>query len=75
MDYESEGYEDDPKPGFRRINRVIAKCNGETHIYSYYPRRTEDCVGMIKLHVEEGQLHPYAGIMLVKMVREVAYDD
>jgi hypothetical protein len=30
---------------------------------------------MVKLHVEEGQLHPYAGIMLVKMVREVAYDD
>ena len=25
---------------------------------------------MIKLHVEEGQLHPYAGLMLVRMVRE-----
>jgi hypothetical protein len=24
---------------------------------------------MIKLHVEEGQLHPYAGLMLVSMVR------
>jgi hypothetical protein len=75
MDYESEGYEDDPRPGFRRINRVIAKCNGETHIYSYFPERTEECVGMVKLHVEEGQLHPYAGIMLVKMVREVSHDD
>ena len=75
MDYESEGYEDDPRPGFRRLNRVIAKLNGETHIYSYFPERTEECVGMVKLHVEEGQLHPYAGIMLVKMVREVAYDD
>jgi hypothetical protein len=30
---------------------------------------------MIKLHVEEGQLHPYAGIMLVNMVREVGDGD
>lgn len=75
MDYEPQGYEDDQEPGFRRINRVIAKLNGETHIYSYFPERTEECVGMVKLHVEEGQLHPYAGVMLVKMIREVAYDD
>jgi hypothetical protein len=26
---------------------------------------------MIKLHVEEGQLHPYAGLMLISMVRGV----
>lgn len=24
---------------------------------------------MIKLHVEEGTLHPYAGLMLIGMVR------
>jgi hypothetical protein len=24
---------------------------------------------MIKLHVEEGQLHPYAGLMLVSLLR------
>lgn len=26
---------------------------------------------MIKLHVEEGSLHPYAGVMLIRMVREL----
>jgi hypothetical protein len=29
---------------------------------------------MIKLHVEEGQLHPYAGLMLVSMVRRSSDD-
>jgi hypothetical protein len=24
---------------------------------------------MVKLHVEEGTLHPYAGLMLVNMIR------
>jgi hypothetical protein len=24
---------------------------------------------MVKLHVEEGTLHPYAGLMLVSMIR------
>ncbi len=24
---------------------------------------------MVKLHVEEGALHPYAGLMLVSMIR------
>lgn len=74
MDNQSKRYEGHTEPGFRRLNRVIAKINGETHIYQYYPERTEECVGMVKLHVEEGQLHPYAGIMLVKMVREVNDD-
>lgn len=74
MDNQSKRYEGYTEPGFRRLNRVIAKINGETHIYQYYPERTEECVGMVKLHVEEGQLHPYAGIMLVKMVREVNDD-
>lgn len=25
---------------------------------------------MVKLHVEEGQVHPYAGLILVSMIRE-----
>lgn len=75
MDYEPDGYEDDSESGVRRINRIIAKFDGETHIYQYYPERTEECVGMVKLHVEEGQLHPYAGVMLVKMIREVGDED
>jgi hypothetical protein len=28
---------------------------------------------MIKLHVEEGQLHPYAGLILVSMIRRSSY--
>lgn len=75
MDYRPNGYEDDSRTGLRRVNRVVAKFYGETHIYQYTPQRAQEAVGMVKLHVEEGQLHPYAGIMLVKMVREVAYDD
>jgi hypothetical protein len=27
-------------------------------------------VRMVKLHVEEGQVHPYAGLILVSMIRE-----
>lgn len=75
MDFESEGYGDYPESGFRRINRVIAKFDGETHIYQYPPEECERAVGVVKRHVEDGQLHPYAGIMLVKMIREVGDDD
>ena len=28
---------------------------------------------MIRLHVEEGMLHPYAGLLLLRMTRE--FDD
>jgi len=75
MDYRPHGYENDSRTGLRRVNRVVAKIYGETHIYQYTPQRTEAAVGMVKLHVEEGQLHPYAGIMLVNMIREVGDDD
>ena len=30
---------------------------------------------MVKMHVEEGQLHPYAGVMLINMIREVGDDE
>jgi len=75
MDSQSHGYEGDQVPGFRRINRVIAKYDGHTYVYQYPPSETEECVGVVKRHVEDGQLHPYAGIMLVKMIREVENDD
>ena len=75
MDYEPYGYEGSPQSGFRRINRIVAKCDGETHIYQYAPDLTDDAIKMVKLHVEEGQLHPYAGIMVVKMIRECEHDD
>jgi hypothetical protein len=31
-------------------------------------------VRIVKAHVEEGQLHPYAGLMLVRMIREAEHD-
>lgn len=75
MDYRPHGYGSDSRTGFRRLNRVVAKFYGETHIYQYAPERTEQTIGMVKLHVEEGQLHPYAGVMLINMIREVGDDD
>lgn len=41
--------------------------DGHTHIYKYDdPHRAQR---MVKLHVEEGTLHPYAGLMLVSLIR------
>lgn len=75
MDYQPEGYEDDTEPSLRRINRVVAKFDGETHIYQYPPEESERAVRIVKLHVEEDKLHPYVGVMLIKMIREVGRDD
>jgi hypothetical protein len=30
---------------------------------------------MVRLHVEEGQLHPYAGLLVARMIREAERDD
>lgn len=75
MDYQPEGCKGDQESGFRRINRVVAKFDGETHIYQYAPEDTERAVSVVKMHVEEDRLHPYAGVMLIKMIREVGRDD
>lgn len=69
MDFEPDGCEGDSIPGVRRINRVIATYDGHTHIYQYPPSESHRAATMIKLHVEEGTLHPYAGIMLIRMVK------
>jgi hypothetical protein len=50
---------------------VIARYDGHTHMYRYPESETSKATRMIKLHVEEGQLHPYAGLMLISMVRGV----
>jgi hypothetical protein len=44
--------------------------DGHTHIYQFPPEESQDAADIIKRHVEEGQLHPYAGAMLHKMIRE-----
>ena len=38
-------------------------------MYIYPESETSKAARMIRLHVEEGQLHPYAGLMLIAMVR------
>lgn len=75
MDYQPDGHEQDQKSGFRRLNRVLARYDGETHIYQFPPEDTERAVRIVKRHVEEDRLHPYAGVMLIKMIREVGDDD
>jgi hypothetical protein len=50
---------------------VLARYNGHTHMYRYPEADAFKATRMIKLHVEEGQLHPYAGLMLISMVRGV----
>lgn len=69
MDFDSDGFEDDTEFGVRRINRAIAIYDGHTHIYQYPPDQASRAQRMVKLHVEEGTLHPYAGLMLVNMIR------
>lgn len=54
---------------------MIAKYDGHTHIYQYSPDDTDRLVRMIKLHTEEGQLHPYAALMLVSLGRKYERDD
>ncbi len=44
-------------------------------MYQYLPEQTEQAVRVVKLHVEDGRLHPYAGIILVKMIREADDDE
>ena len=38
-------------------------------MYRYPESETFKATRMIKQHVAEGQLHPYAGLMLIAMVR------
>ena len=38
-------------------------------MYRYPDTEAFKATRMIKLHVEEGQLHPYAGLMLIALVR------
>lgn len=70
MDFRPQGYEEDAEPSVRRINRVIAKVDGETWVYQYPTNESNRAVAVIKDDVELGKLHPYAGLILVSMVRE-----
>ena len=51
-----------------RYTRLIVTYNGETHIYQFPDDEAPDAAEIIRLHVLEGQLHPYAGMVLMGMV-------
>lgn len=48
----------------------MAKVNDETHMYIFPDEETDHALEMIRLHVAEGQLHPYAGLILMTMLGE-----
>jgi hypothetical protein len=58
-----------PETGSDYRFEVLARYNGHTHMYRYPEADAFKATRMIKLHVEEGQLHPYAGLMLIALVR------
>jgi len=72
MDIETQGYSDpnDPTGGVRVYQRITAVVDGHTHIYLFPQAESPRAIRIVKLHVEEGQLHPYAGLMMVNMIRE-----
>ncbi len=69
MDFEPYRFANDQESGVRRHHRLLASYDGETHIYQFPDEDAERAVDMVKVHVEEGQLHPYAGLILVQMIR------
>lgn len=55
----------------RLYSRITATIDGHTHIYRYPPEESDLAVKTVKRHVEEGRLHPYAGLIICNMVREL----
>ena len=72
MDFEAPGHADpdDPARSYRVYQRIKAVIDGHTHMYVFPQEDSPRAIDMVKLHVEEGQLHPYAGLMIVNMIRE-----
>lgn len=73
MDFESYdgGTERDERAGVRLLGSVIARVDGETHIYKFRRDQGDEAVAVVKRHVEEGRLHPYAGLCIARMIREL----
>jgi hypothetical protein len=70
MEYPDYGLSDsdDEDTGVRHINRLLARYDGHTHIYQYPRGLAWKARAMVKTHVEEGTLHPYAGLILMAML-------
>lgn len=52
------------------IGCIVATLNGHTHMYRFPREETDFAVQTVKRHVCEGQLHPYAGLVIANMMRE-----
>ena len=67
----TNGYSDteDEGAGIRYVERIVATFGGETHIYQFPNHLAWKARAMVKRHVEDGILHPYAGLLLVGMLR------
>lgn len=63
------GFEDDDYG--QQIGRITATIDGHTHIYRFPREESDFAVYTVKRHVEEGRLHPYAGLIICNMVREL----
>jgi hypothetical protein len=71
MDFQAGHRRDRSSPGAGGDRlRLTAKVGGHTYIYEYPPDETERVIDVIKEHVADGKLHPYAGLVLVTLGRE-----
>jgi hypothetical protein len=71
MDFESEGFDQETAGGSVRFNRLAAIVNGHTHVYQFPDDETDTAVWVIREHVADGRLHPYAGLILLTMIGEL----
>lgn len=71
MDFETEGFDTPTEGGSLRLNRLIAKVDGHTHVYQFPDDDTDTAVWVIREHVADGRLHPYAGLILLTMIGEL----
>lgn len=71
MDFEAEGFDQETESGGVRLNRLIAKVDGHTHVYQFPDDETDGAVFAIREHVADGRLHPYAGLILLTMIGEL----
>jgi len=71
MDFKTRHLREETEGGSVRFNRLIATVNGHTHMYLFPDNETDNAMEMVRLHVAEGQLHPYAGLILISMMGEL----
>lgn len=63
--YEYESYE------YPAYAEVVARVGEHTHIYIFPRDEADFAVETVKRHVCDGRLHPYAGLIVCNMVREL----